>query len=75
MKQQDETNQKEIKKLSQKITELNNENRNLVLQLEEMKRQEKEKIDNIENITKNLNRKLLFNFQSRKKRRKLLKKL
>jgi hypothetical protein len=27
-----------------------------------MKRQEKEKIDNIENISKNLNRKLLFNF-------------
>lgn len=55
LKHQDENNQKEIRKLNQRLTDLNNENKSLVLQIEEMKRLDKDKVESIENINKNLN--------------------
>ena len=57
LKQQDENNLKEIKKLISKVTDLNNENKGLMLQLEELRKIDMEKQDNIDNLNKKLNRK------------------
>ena len=73
LKQQDENNLKEIKKLIAKVTDLNNENKGLMLQLEELRKIDKEKQDNIDNLNKNLNRKFYLLIQLKKRSRKHLK--
>jgi hypothetical protein len=48
------------------VSDLNKENKDLILQLEELKKVEKDKLDSIDNMSKNLNCMLFFMCSERK---------